>query len=81
MPVDLTLHQMPDPLFARLTASAKAHGRTVADEAIALLAESQWGSPVSPSERVARARALSKGLPADAFTPEDIDRFKREGRE
>lgn len=77
----ITLKALPAPLHRTLKARAARHRRSLNQEVIAVLEEA-----VAPSRRVdveamiAKVRALRSTVNFIA-TPEEIDRFKREGRE
>ncbi|GAB4255208.1 FitA-like ribbon-helix-helix domain-containing protein [Deferrisoma sp.] len=80
MPTTLTLKNVPDRLYERLKASARAHHRSINGEAIACLERVLLSSAVDPEERVARARRLRAGLRAEGFDPEEIAAAIDEGR-
>lgn len=77
----ITLKSLPVSLHRSLKSRAARHKRSLNQEVIAVLEEA-----VAPSRRVdveamiARTRALRESLKFTT-TPEEIDRFKREGRE
>jgi plasmid stability protein len=77
----ITLKSLPPALHRALRSRAVRHKRSLNQEVIAMLEEA-----VAPAKRVdvetviARTRALREGLKFTA-TPQDIDRFKREGRQ
>ena len=75
----LTLKNVPEELYARLTSSAERHRRSIDNEAILWLETVLTPIAVNREERLTRARALRKDLVAD-FDPQDIDVHKREGR-
>lgn len=79
MPTTLTLKNIPDEVYERLKASAAEHRRSLNSEAIVCLEAALMPRRVSAEERLERARAL-RALVRGEVTPEDIDRFKREGR-
>lgn len=76
----LTLTNIPDELYQRLKASARAHRRSLNREVIACLESVLLPERPPVSERLARASALRAGLGKATFRPEDIDAYKREGR-
>ena len=80
MPVTLTLKSIPDQVYDRLKASAEAHRRSLNSEAIVCLETVLLPGSVSPTERLARARALRASLPQGEFHAQDLDKFKRDGR-
>ena len=61
---DLHIRDLPHALLRRIEARAEAHGRSVGDEACALLEEALRSSPAT----------------AQPPTLEEIDRSRREGR-
>ncbi len=77
----ITLKSLPAALHRSLKSRAARHKRSLNQEVIAVLEEA-----VAPSKRVdveamiAKTRALRASLKFTT-TPEEIDRFKREGRE
>ncbi len=76
----ITLKSLPASLHRSLKSRAARHKRSLNQEVIAVLEDA-----VAPSRRVdveamiARTRALRESLKFTT-TPEEIDRFKREGR-
>jgi len=81
MPTTLTLKNIPDEVYERLKASAKTHRRSLNSEAIVCLESVLIPGRVAVSERLARARALRASLAKAKFGAEDIDAYKREGRQ
>ena len=77
----ITLKALSVPLHRRLKARAARHKRSLNQEVIAVLEEA-----VAPSKRVdveamiAETRRFRESLKF-TITPEEIDRYKREGRE
>lgn len=81
MPVNLTLKNIPEPLYQRLKASAEAHRRSINMEAITLLEEAFAPKRIiSVEERIERFRKLRESLGDFKTTDEEIDAFKKEGR-
>ncbi len=80
MPTTLTLKNIPDDVYDRLKLSAEAHRRSMNSEAIVCLEAALLPSKLTPTERLARARALRGALPKGKFRARDIDALKREGR-
>lgn len=80
MSTTLTLKNIPDVVYVRLKASAEAHRRSMNSEAIVCLEAVLLPTRVSPTERLARARALRDSLPKGEFLVRDIDALKRAGR-
>ena len=80
MPTTLTLKNIPDDVYTRLKASAAAHRRSMNSEALVCLEAMLLPTKVTPTERLARARALRDTLPQGKFRARDIDALKREDR-
>jgi len=80
MPTTLTLKNIPDALYERLKLSAAANRRSLNSEALVCLEAVLLQTKPSPSERLARARALRASLDPTQFAPEDMDTFKQAGR-
>ena len=80
MPVTLTLKNIPEDVYRRLKLSAETHRRSLNSEAIVCLESVLTPTRLSPSERLARARALRGQLAQAHFKARDIDTAKRQGR-
>ena len=80
MAMTITLKNVPDEVYGRLKQSAETHRRSINSEAIVCLESVLLPTRMSPSERLARVRALRARLTPN-FLHEDIDAFKRTGRE
>jgi antitoxin FitA len=81
MSVNLTLKNIPEPLYVRLKQSAEANRRSINMEAITLLEQAFAPKRViSVEERIARAKTLRASLGNFTTTAEEIDAFKKEGR-
>jgi len=80
MPTTLTLKNIPDEVYERLKASAETHRRSLNSEAIVCLESVLLPGRLTPSERLARARALRATLAPVECQAADIDALKREGR-
>ena len=80
MPTTLTLKNIPDDVYDRLKLSAAAHRRSMNSEAIVCLESVLLPTKLTPTERLARARALRVALPTGKFGAREIDAMKREGR-
>ena len=81
MPTNLTLKNIPDEVYDRLKYFAETHRRSLNSEAIVCLESVLLPGRISPSERLARARALRIALPKMRFKARDIDMMRREGRQ
>jgi len=80
MPKTLILKDVPDDVYDRLKMSSRMHRRSMSSEAIVCLTAALLPSKLTPTERLARARALRAELPQGTFRGRDIDAMKREGR-
>lgn len=76
----ITIRKIPDALYDRLVAAAKAHRRSLEDEAMASLEAGLNAEVPSVEEKLAAIRALRESLGPHRFDPDEIDAFKREGR-
>jgi plasmid stability protein len=78
----LTLKNLPDDLYGRLRKSAQQHRRSLNNEAIVCLEVALPAQEITAAERLEQIRTLRRSLPmpAAAYTPDQIDAFKREGR-
>lgn len=80
MPVNITLKNIPDDVYARLKTSAQAHRRSLNSEAIVCLESALLPGKTPASERLEYARRLRAELGGATFVADDIDALKREGR-
>lgn len=80
MATTLTLKNIPDNVYKRLKASAATHRRSLNSEALVCLETVLLPGRISPTERIARARAMRDSLTRTTFKVRDIDALKREGR-
>ena len=80
MATNLTLKNIPDDVYERLKVSAELHRRSINSEAIICLETILTPTKITPTERLARARALRAELSAKKFKASDIDKFKRTDR-
>lgn len=80
MPTTLTLKNIPDDVYDRLKLSAESHRRSMNSEAIVCLEAMLLPAKLTPTEWLARARALRSALQPGKFRTRDIDSLKREGR-
>jgi plasmid stability protein len=81
VPATLTLKNIPDDIYARLKAAAERHRRSMNSEVIVCLEAVLAPVRLSPADRLARARELRASLSPTAFASEEMDAFKRDGRE
>ena len=80
MSISITLKNVPDELYARLKATAKAHRRSINQEVIVCLETTLAVTRMPPAQRLNRIRALRQNLPMDTMPPDAIDSAKRAGR-
>jgi antitoxin FitA len=80
MPMNMTLKNIPDELYARLKATAQLNRRRLNGEVIMCLDMVLRKPKMPANERIARARALSADLDPKKFKASNIDKFKRQGR-
>lgn len=76
----ITLKNIPDELHRRLRESAQNHRRSVTAEILSLLEAQLMPDRRNPQALLAGIRRLQERHPVQSLTPEEIDRFKREGR-
>ena len=76
----LTVENLPDAVFDKLERSAQANGRSVDSEALDWLKKVAGPNPEQKAEVLARIRARRATL-GIVMTSEQIDQFKREGRD
>lgn len=81
MTMNLTLKNIPQAVYERLKAAAEKHRRSLNSEAIVCLEAALIPAAVPPGERLARARALRAELGRAVFEAQDIETYKRQGRE
>lgn len=80
MPKTLTLKNIPDEVYERLKLAAESHRRSLNSEILVCLESVLMPERISPSDRLARARALRITTAKARFTAQDIDALKRECR-
>lgn len=80
MPVNITLKNIPDDIYARLKTSAQEHRRSLNSEAIVCLETALLPTRTTAPERLEYARRLRADLGGATFVADDIDALKREGR-
>lgn len=81
MPISLTLKNIPDEVYRCLKAAAETHRRSLNSEVIVCLESVLMPTRRSADERLASIRRLRAALPQHGFHADDVDAFKREGRE
>jgi plasmid stability protein len=80
MPTTLTLKNIPDEVYERLKRSAKLHRRSLNSEVIVCLETVLAPTSITPTERLARARAIRAALPKKRYSIRQIDVLKKQGR-
>lgn len=80
MSTTLTLKNIPDDVYERLKAAARANRRSLNSEIIVCLETVLIPSRISPKERLERARQLRAELNSEEFQACDIDILKKQGR-
>jgi antitoxin FitA len=80
MPTTLKLKNIPDEIYERLEASAKVHGRTMSDEAIACLETLLLPARISASERLAHIRTIRAATSTKNIDHRHVDEFKHGSR-
>ena len=81
MPVTVTLKNVPDEIYDRLKAAAKAHHRSINGEAIACLERAVVPKRPSVEEHIEFARKLRERLPGGGFSSEEIVQSIRNDRD
>ena len=76
----LTIKNIPDDLYQRLKATAKAHHRSVNSELIHCLELALKPRPISAEERLERLRRHRPELPPSAVSADGIRKAIDEGR-
>jgi plasmid stability protein len=81
MPRTITLKNIPDDIYERLKVSARAHRRSINNEAISCFEQVLMPRRiVRPEERLDRIRRLQASLGDFRVADAEIDAHKREGR-
>ena len=81
VPVNITLKNIPEPVYEALKASAERHRRSLNSEAIVCLEQALNAPRADVEQRLARVRSLRERLGGLTVTLEELDRLRREGRE
>ncbi len=76
----LTLEDVPDCVYDRLTARAAQNRRTVAEEALAIVVAHLGGAGVDVDKHLAAARSIRDRYGLGRTDPVDIEADKRVGR-
>ena len=80
MSTTITLKGIPENVYTQLKASAEANRRSLNSEAIACLETVLLPRKTSAVGHASKAQAIRERLQNQAFSPQDIDEFKRFGR-
>lgn len=78
--MNITLKNIPEPVYQSLKQAADAHHRSLNSEIIACLEQVLLPVRVSPAEQLARARQLRAGLAGKTFSSDDIAEAIAQGR-
>ncbi len=78
MPTNITIKNIPDPLYAHLKQSAELHHRSINSEVIACLERVLLPQRISAQERLERAHVLRQEIAH--YGAEGIDQAIEEGR-
>lgn len=76
----VTIKNLPDRLYQRLKANAKAHHRGINCELIATLERALSVQPADPEQQLAQIRALRSGLDLPPLDPDAIRAAIESGR-
>ncbi len=76
----ITLKNVPDDLYERLKAAARAHHRSINSELIHCLEVVLQPHPISTEERLERLRRIRPDIPPTSVSPEEIQRAIDDGR-
>ncbi len=76
----ITLKNVPDDLYERLKAAARAHHRSINSELIHCLEVVFQPHPISTEERLERLRRIRPDIPPTSVSPEEIQRAIDDGR-
>ncbi len=80
MSTTITLKGIPENVYTQLKSSAEANRRSLNSEAIACLETVLVPRKTSALGHASKAQAIRERLQTQAFSPQDIDEFKRSGR-
>ena len=76
----ITLKNIPDEVYARLKAAAKAHHRSMNGEVLNCLELTYAPQPVAVAERLSRLRAIRPELDSQAVSLEELQQAITDGR-
>jgi plasmid stability protein len=77
---NLTVKNIPEPLYLRLKEAAKQHHRSLNSELIACLEKNLLSSRIDVQAHIAAARALRAQVDAKQVSLREIEEFKSQGR-
>lgn len=78
----ITVKNIPEEIYEKIKLQAKANGRSVNSEIISILEHAvQRLTPMNVEDVLERARETRKLTAHYTITNEEIDRWKKEGRE
>lgn len=80
MSTTITLKGIPENVYTQLKSSAEANRRSLNSEAIACLETVLLPRKTPAVGHASKAQAIRERLQNQAFSPQDIDEFKRFGR-
>jgi hypothetical protein len=79
--VTLTLKGIPEDLYEKLKAAAKANNRSINGEVLFAIKRSLLMKPMNVEETLERTRRIRELTAHYVVTDEELNRFKNEGRE
>ena len=77
---NLTLKNIPEPLYQRLREAAQQHHRSLNSELIACLEQTLLSSRIDVQTHIDAARALRGQVRANKVSRREIQEFKTQGR-
>ena len=75
----LTIKNVPDEVYEKLKAAAKANRRSINNEIIVIIEQAVWSQKMDVEEQLAQTRLLREQLPL-YVTDKELDQAKNEGR-
>jgi plasmid stability protein len=79
--VTLTIKGIPEDLYEKLKATAKANNRSINGEVLFAIKRSLQVQPFNVEEMLERTRRIRELTAHYVVTDEELNRFKNEGRE
>jgi antitoxin FitA len=80
MPTNITIKNIPDPLYQRLKEAAEIHHRSLNSEVIACLERVLFPLRMSAEERLERAHVLRQDITQYGIKADEIDEAIEQGR-